>query len=68
MPVHTYARFGYPARTINEVVKNHSVDLIMMGTHSRTGLSRMLLGSVAEKVIRTAPCPVVALHAAAVPA
>lgn len=68
VPVHTYARFGYPARTINEVVKNHSVDLIMMGTHSRTGLSRMLLGSVAEKVIRTAPCPVVALHAAAVPA
>jgi nucleotide-binding universal stress UspA family protein len=37
-------------------------DLIVMGTHGRRGVSRALLGSVAEKVIRTAPCPVLTVH------
>jgi nucleotide-binding universal stress UspA family protein len=37
-------------------------DLIVMGTHGRRGLSRMLLGSVAEKVVRSAPCPVLTVH------
>jgi nucleotide-binding universal stress UspA family protein len=38
------------------------VDLIVMGTHGRRGLSRALLGSVAEKVVRTAPCPVLTVR------
>ncbi len=66
--VHAYARFGYPARTIKEVAKDHGVNLVMMGTHGRTGLSRMLLGSVAEKVIRTVPCAVVVLRKDKIPA
>ncbi|MGO9834757.1 MAG: universal stress protein [Polyangiaceae bacterium] len=37
-------------------------DLIVIGTHGRRGLSRALLGSVAEKVVRTAPCPVLTVH------
>lgn len=62
VPHSVYARFGYPARTIREVVLNRNVQLVIMGTHGRTGIPRMLLGSVAEKVIRTSPCPVVAFH------
>jgi nucleotide-binding universal stress UspA family protein len=37
-------------------------DLIIMGTHGRRGLPRLLLGSVAQKVIARAPCPVLTLH------
>jgi nucleotide-binding universal stress UspA family protein len=39
-------------------------DLIVMGTHGRKGMPRLLLGSVAEKVVRSAPCPVLTVHAA----
>jgi nucleotide-binding universal stress UspA family protein len=39
-------------------------DLLVLGTHGRTGLSRMLLGSVAARVIATAPCPVLTVRAA----
>jgi universal stress protein A len=38
------------------------VDLIVIGTHGRTGLSHMLMGSVAEKVVRKAPCPVLTVR------
>jgi nucleotide-binding universal stress UspA family protein len=37
------------------------VDLIVMATHGRTGLSHLLIGSVAERVVRTAPCPVLTI-------
>jgi nucleotide-binding universal stress UspA family protein len=43
---------------IAEFAGERDVDLIVMGTHGRTGLNRMLMGSVAEDVVRTAPCPV----------
>ena len=46
------------AREIVELAKEKGVDLIVMGTHGRTGLGRMLMGSVAEAVVRHAPCPV----------
>ena len=38
-------------------------DIIVIGTHGRSGVSRLLLGSVAERVVRTAPCPVLTVHA-----
>jgi nucleotide-binding universal stress UspA family protein len=50
---------------INSATQQVGADLIVMGTHGRHGFARALLGSVAEKVVRTAPCPVVTLHAPA---
>jgi nucleotide-binding universal stress UspA family protein len=49
---------GQPARTIVEHAWTGEFDLIVMGTHGRTGLSHLLLGSIAERVIRTSPCAV----------
>jgi nucleotide-binding universal stress UspA family protein len=49
---------GEPARTIVKLAKEEGVDLIVMGTHGRTGLGRLLMGSVAEAVVRHALCPV----------
>lgn len=49
---------GRPARAIVEFAEDHDVDGIVMGSHGRDGVSRLLLGSVAESVIRRAPCPV----------
>jgi nucleotide-binding universal stress UspA family protein len=43
---------------IINAVREESIDLIIMGTHGRTGLAHVLIGSVAEKVVREAPCPV----------
>jgi nucleotide-binding universal stress UspA family protein len=51
-----------PAATINEYARNEQVDLIVMGTRGRTGVAHLLLGSVAERVVRTAPCPVLTVH------
>jgi nucleotide-binding universal stress UspA family protein len=50
---------GDPAAEILRVAREIGCDLIVMGTHGRTGLGRLLLGSVAERVLREAPCPVV---------
>jgi len=49
---------GIPFQTIIDTAKDKNVDLIVMGTHGRTGLVHMLMGSVAEKVVRLAPCSV----------
>ena len=49
---------GKPFVEIIKAAKKYDVDLIVMGTHGRTGLQSMLIGSVAEKVVRKAPCPV----------
>jgi len=49
---------GVPFHEIIETAKTQQVDLIVMGTHGRTGFQYVLLGSVAEKVVRLAPCPV----------
>jgi nucleotide-binding universal stress UspA family protein len=50
---------GEPATQILEVARDCRCDLIVMGTHGRRGLNRLLMGSVAEQVMRKAPCPVV---------
>jgi len=49
---------GQPWRKIIDAVRTSEADLVVMGTHGRTGVVRALLGSVAEKVVRTAPVPV----------
>lgn len=54
---------GHPATRILEVAEALHVDLIVLGTHGRTGLSRLLMGSVAGKVVRKAPCPVLTVTA-----
>jgi universal stress protein A len=53
---------GKPAEEIVRVAREDAVDLIVMGTHGHTGLHYMLLGSTAETVFRTAPCPVFMLQ------
>lgn len=53
---------GHPAAEIMEFARKHYSDLIVMGTHGRGMLSHMLIGSVAERVVRRAPCPVLTVH------
>jgi nucleotide-binding universal stress UspA family protein len=50
--------FGQGAKTIADYAKERATDLIVMGTHGRTGIAHLLIGSVAERLVRTAPCPV----------
>jgi nucleotide-binding universal stress UspA family protein len=49
---------GDPSTAVARLAESEGVDLIIMGTHGRTGISRLLMGSVAEAVVRRAPCPV----------
>ncbi len=56
--VETRAMLGDPFAVICRAAEDERVDLIVMGSHGRTGLSHVLLGSVAERVVRHAPCPV----------
>jgi nucleotide-binding universal stress UspA family protein len=51
-----------PANTITAYANRNGIDLIVMGTHGRTGLAHVLMGSVAEQVVRTAPCPVLTVR------
>ncbi|HZP49046.1 MAG TPA: universal stress protein [Vicinamibacterales bacterium] len=51
-----------PAFTIIAYAKEHDVDLIIMGTHGRGAIAHLLMGSVAERVVRTAPCPVLTVR------
>jgi len=53
---------GNARDTINQTAKELGVDLIVMGTHGRHGISRALLGSVAETVVRSAPCAVLTVR------
>lgn len=50
------------ANAIMEYAKNAKVDLIVMGTHGRGAVAHLLMGSVAERVVRTAPCPVLTVR------
>ena len=53
---------GSPAEKILELAKKEGIDLIIMGAHGRKGLERALFGSVADKVVTGALCPVVTVH------
>lgn len=57
---------GEPAETIVELAETEAVDMIVLSTHGRTGLSRILMGSIAESVVRKAKCPVLTIKANAV--
>ena len=52
-----------PAHAIIELARSEGTSVIVMGTHGRTGAERLVLGSVAERVVREAPCPVLTLRA-----
>jgi universal stress protein A len=54
---------GVPGDEIVNVAKETGAEMIVMGTHGRTGLRRLLMGSVAEQVLRRAPCPVMTVKA-----
>jgi nucleotide-binding universal stress UspA family protein len=60
--VRTVVRRGSPAAEIVELAAEEHADLVIMGTRGRGGVSRVLLGSVADRVIRTAPCPVLTVR------
>ena len=55
--------FGDPGSGIVQIAKDMDAGLIVISSHGRTGIPRLLLGSVAERVVRLAPCPVLVLRA-----
>ncbi len=68
--LHLEVRLGDPGQVVSELAEELTAEMIVLGSHGRTGLTRMVLGSVAERVTRLAHCPVlvVKLPIAAVPA
>ncbi len=53
---------GYAAEEITSIAEREKADLIIMGTHGRTGIDRIIFGSVAEKVVKTSPVPVLTIR------
>lgn len=62
VPMRSVVKEGEAWRAIVDTADEVSAGLVVMGTHGRRGLPRALLGSVAEKVVRTAHCPVLTVH------
>lgn len=60
--VKTIVRTGFPAETINEVVAEEGVELIVISASGKSGLHRLIIGSVAEKVLKTADIDVLLIH------
>ena len=56
--VHSILKDGTPFREIPKAAKETAADLIVLGTHGRTGFDRFMAGSVAERVVRRSPCPI----------
>ncbi|WP_256300602.1 universal stress protein [Haloarchaeobius salinus] len=54
--------YGRPYRKLRRYVEENDIDLVVMGTHGRTGLERYLIGSVTEKIVRTSPVPVLTVR------
>jgi nucleotide-binding universal stress UspA family protein len=63
--VHGETLVGDPAGEIVSYARERGVDLLVLGTHGRTGLEHALMGSIAERVVRRARCPVLTVHPAA---
>lgn len=62
LSVETHLTSGIPSREIITLAEREGADLIVMGTHGRTGINHLMAGSVAEKVVRLSPCPVLTVH------
>ena len=62
LTIHTEVRPGAPFEEIVQFATDKDIDLIVMGTHGRGWLAHVLLGSVTEKVVRKAPCPVLTVR------
>ena len=60
--VETRVELGVPAEKILALAEKEKIDMIVMGAHGRTGLERAIFGSVANKVVKSAPCPVLTIH------
>jgi nucleotide-binding universal stress UspA family protein len=60
--VHFEVKFGTPATEIAKYAEEHHTDLIVLPSHGRTGLARLMIGSVAERVVRLAHCPVLVIR------
>ena len=58
VPHHTYIREGDVWESLAELIQTHEIDLLVVGTHGRTGVEKLVLGSKAEEILRLAPCPV----------
>ncbi len=58
----TFLLQGAPAPEITRFAKKRRADLLIIGTHGRTGLARLFLGSVANRIVATAPCPVMTVR------
>jgi nucleotide-binding universal stress UspA family protein len=64
LSVETAVVEGVPKTAILDYVEDEGIDMVVMGTHGRTGLDHYLIGSVAEKVVRRSPVPVVTVRLA----
>jgi nucleotide-binding universal stress UspA family protein len=62
MDVEAIVSQGIPFAEIISTAKKKEIDMIVIGSHGRTGLSHIMLGSVSEKVVRKAPCPVLTVR------
>lgn len=62
LKVSTEVLFGHPAKCIVSAAERHGVDMIVMGTHGHGPVMHVLMGNVAERVVRTAPCPVLTVR------
>jgi nucleotide-binding universal stress UspA family protein len=54
-------KYGSPSTVIADYANSNQIDLIVLGTHGRTGFRRVIMGSIAESVVRNADCPVLAI-------
>ncbi len=61
-PVRSRVLWGDPAAEIMRHAREERCDLLVIGTHGRSGVARLILGSVAERVARQSPCPVLVVH------
>lgn len=62
VPIRRATRYGNTLREICHYARKYHIDLLILGTHGRTGLNQFLIGSVAERVVRVSPCPVLTVR------